>query len=84
MKSSLTFLLLMAFHAVCLVFYIKGAFSVVADAAELPFVQFFHIDFIGLFGHLKCMIMTGAAFGSPYVDMLLVAEKNWLGALGFE
>jgi hypothetical protein len=70
--------------AIGLVLYVKGPLSVVANTAEFALVKFFHVHLIGLLGHLKGVIMAGAALRSPDIYVLFMTEENRFGSFGLE
>jgi hypothetical protein len=76
--------LLVASFAIRFVLHVKGALAVVANSAKLALVEFVHVHFIGLLGHLEGMIMTSAALRPPDVNVILVAEEDRLHSFGFE
>lgn len=68
--------LLMASFAVSLVLHVKRTLSIVANTAKFALVELLHIYLIGILGHLKRVIVTGAALRTSDIYMLFMAEKD--------
>jgi hypothetical protein len=75
---------LMAFFAVCLFFYIKGPFAVVADTAELALGNHAHIHLVGTLFHLEHMVVAGTAFFVLSFNMRSMTEEHRFSAIRFE